>query len=433
MQRFRAPLWLAALVIGLLVLGATGYAAQQTATLQPGDTLDASCPTKFGKPTVSAHAAHLACATGTPSATSGPTSAPTLLPTVIPTLAPTLSPTTGPVLIEGVPICTDHDPTKWHPLVKRDANNAITCTYGHEHHDNPASVDDIFGPPSAWYGGTQSISYPWMTISAAGSENNVKHEGYKWYVMRDVPCVPAWAPPNDGCIVAWRVEVHTLGTVADATVRFHSFSMEALVNYHGQLGIIRGGGHMDTGYLGLLVDQGDAVVCPPIVQDPADFTCKANGTFRESASVNAPAPHTDHWTPLVNWYAAHAGGAQVGPMLEPFAAIDFANPTVQLPQHDLAANNSRGRIENMAASAGPADWLPIGPDGLVNYQGYEDRLGTPVTGCTAPSVDCVPLVIEHAAPYPSLMNANQQTATQELHEHDELSSLTGKSLIRMPN
>ena len=84
-------------------------------------------------------------------------------------------------LLEGVPLCTDHNSTTWHPLVKRDANDKITCTYGHEHHDDPKELNDLFGPPSAWYGGSQQISYPWQTQVSLGAENVAKHQGYKWF------------------------------------------------------------------------------------------------------------------------------------------------------------------------------------------------------------------------------------------------------------
>jgi hypothetical protein len=322
------------------------------------------------------------------------------------------------VLIEGVPVCTDHDPTTWHPLVKRDSGGNIVCTYGHEHHDDPNAVNDIFGPPGAWYGGTQAISYPWQTASSAGPENAAKHEGYKWYVRRDLPCVPVGGQP--GCILAYRVQVHTLGTVADAVVRFHSFSMEALISDHGTTGVVRGGGHMDTGNLGLETDGGTGTVCPPLASNPSTFNCGA-GAHRESASRQVPAPHTSHWTPLVNWYAEHGGGLQVGPVLEPFAAIDYDQPTVQLPQHDPAANNSRGRIENLAVATISLPWQPLTRSGLVDGRTWVDRGGIPVSGCTAPAAD-------------AFMNANSGGAVFGVFsEHDVVSPVTGGSLIRMPN
>ena len=55
--------------------------------------------------------------------------------------------------IESVAVCTNHNATMWHPLVKRDAAGAIICTYTHEHHDDPKELNDLFGAPSAWYDG----------------------------------------------------------------------------------------------------------------------------------------------------------------------------------------------------------------------------------------------------------------------------------------
>src|SRR5436305_15032630 len=47
--------------------------------------------------------------------------------------------------IDGVPLCTDHDPSVWHALIKRDASGAIVCTYGHDHGSDPHALDGVFG------------------------------------------------------------------------------------------------------------------------------------------------------------------------------------------------------------------------------------------------------------------------------------------------
>src|SRR5207237_9204693 len=111
--------------------------------------------------------------------------------------------------------------TAWHGLYDPDRN----CHYTHEHHDDPNTVNDIFGEPGAWYGRPgETISYPFQTFSAAGQENDVKHNGYKWLVARDLGCHPFGSAT--GCITDYRVEVHSLATAADAVVRFHSFQAE---------------------------------------------------------------------------------------------------------------------------------------------------------------------------------------------------------------
>lgn len=375
-------------------------------------------------------------------------------PTSLPATATTVpsTPTAVPSeTIEGIPLCTDHDPTKWHALVKRDANNTIVCTYGHEHHDDPNAVNDIFGPPSAWYGGTQEISYPWMTHNADGdAENTVKHEGYKWYVARDLPCLPANPTQDPGCIVSYRVQVHTLGTAADAVVRFHSFGVEELVDYKGQRGIVRHGGYMDSGHLRLLVDQGGKgdVVCEPpgVLPNDKPFSVCDSGPTREHSGANVPAPHTGHNIYTPNWYTQNAM-ITVQPKLEEWGPIDYADPFHQLffpssrPDGQVAGgfvpNNSRGRIENFTTNVAQQRFLiPFAnAQRIVNYSGYTDPLAAP-SSCTAPGPICVPLQIEGVysnSLYYLSAAISQVPPITTMVEHDVKSPVTGRSLIRFPN
>jgi hypothetical protein len=373
------------------------------------------------------------------------------------TALPTASPL--PTLVEGVPVCTDHDSTKYHSLVKRDSAGAILCTYGHEHHDDPNSVNDLFGLPGAWFGPGQEISYPWQTFtfpnpqadyypvpqpdSSSLFENAAKHNGYKWYVKRNLSCVPAWAalgPPNDGCFRAYRVQVHSLGTTADSTVRFHSFSMEALVEQGGKQGVVRGGGWMDSGFLGLLVDGGDSMICPSLSTNPPGFTCPITGTagtVRTAGSTNVPSPHISHSVPgsATNWYAAHRGGVQVGVSVEDFGPIDYANPSrQQFYPSQYRANNSHGRAGALSAST-QWDWLRPYTDasGRITFRGYEGRHGELATGCTAPGLDCVPFIVDGAPAGTFILAAGLCPQECEFGDHDVLSPITGNSLIRYPN
>lgn len=392
-------------------------------------------------------------ATATATPTRMATATTTALATATPTVAVTATPSTP--MIEGVAVCPTHDPIRWHALVERNADSSIRCTYGHEHHDDPNLVNDLFGAPSAWYGGTQSISYPWQTFAftnpqpdyyplpAAGDpstfENATKHNGYKWYVKRDLPCVPFAPAPNDGCLRAWRIQVHSLGTVADTTVRFHSFSLEVVVDYRGTQGIVRGGGWMDAGFLGLLVDTGTEIVCPPLATNPPGFNCPGvvRGTMREAYSTNVPAPHTPHSLPgsTSNWYAAHRGGAQPGPSVEDFGPIDYTNPSrQQFHPPEARANNSRGNLENMAAVT-DFDWLRpyIGADGRINARLWQNRHGQVTTSCTVAAVDCVPFIVEGALPGQYMMNRNTNVPAFTHPDHDVASPVTGNSLITYPN
>lgn len=360
-----------------------------------------------------------------------------------PSLLPAVGGANPADTFEGVPVCTDHNPTTWHALVKRGTDGAILCTYTHEHHDDPNTVNDIFGPVGAWAGSPgQAISYAWQTSSAAGPENQAKHEGYKWHVTRDIPCRPFQPPPDDGCIRAWRIQVHTLGTAADTVVRFHSYSIEARIEYRGRQAIVRHGGWLDTGFLGLIVDGGTGtIVCPPLAGNPSSFQCVGSrfgvgGPRREHSGVNVPAPHTDHSQHEQNWYARHLG-TQVQPHLEEWGPTDYYAPDRQLfhPESpfQLRSNNSVGRVENMLVDL-RMSWLQPYADanGVIRVNAYTDRDGNPVSDCSSPGVDCVPFMIDGAARASYWYNAAHAGLTT-MTEHDVLSPITGRSLIRFPN
>lgn len=396
-------------LVACLALTASSVWAAGTVTLQPNETIAIGgnqCDLTVASATSSA--VHVAC---------GP----------------------GYDLIEGVPICTDHDPTKWHPLVRRNPDSSIACTYGHEHHTNPNSANDIFGPPSAWYGGTQEISYPWQTASALGQENQVKHQGYKWHVLRDMECKPAGGP-SDGCIRAVRIQTHTLGTAADAVVRFHSYSFEALVEFGGRQGIVRHGGWLDFGHLTLGVDGGGGHLCPPLSGDPT-YPC-ASGPTRNHSSTNVPPPHVAHNAYLSAWYSEHKT-TQLSTTFEEWGPIDYANPSNQrfFGEPGRNANNSRGGIGNMFVGllGNFWDWFRQTQGGVITFTGHTDRYGAPIhpsnDTCTAPGVDCVPLALSNVMAVNYTWNAGVQGTLPPEHfaEHDVLSPQTGKSLIAFPN
>jgi hypothetical protein len=356
--------------------------------------------------------------------------------------------------VEGVPLCTDHDPLKWHPLVKRDAVGSILCTYGHEHHGNPHDVDDLFGPPGAWWGGSQDISYPWQTFAFTSQgvqyempaaptdpsvyENARKHNGYKWYVKRNLPCVirSGW----DGCFRAFRVLVHSMGSQTDTVARFHSFSAEALIEIGGRQGIVRGGGWMNTGFLGLLVDGGNGLVCPPLDTNPPSFFCPpssaAGGNFRESYSTtDVPPPHTAHANPstTTNWYADHHGGVGPGPAVQMWGPTSYTNPAQQLfypPQY--RANNTLGHLENFAVSTAPLQ-AAVDASGLITGRLYENRHGDVVAGCSAVGLDCIPFAVEHAPLGAVSLHAPEDPTDWSFPSYDVASPITGNSLVTFPN
>jgi hypothetical protein len=337
--------------------------------------------------------------------------------------------------IEGVEVCGDHNTTSWHPLVQRDAAGTITCTYGHEHHADPNSVNDVFGAPGAWFGASgQAISYPWQTSSQIGLENTVKHEGYKWYVERDMECRPNGGAGWTGCLRAWRVQVHSMGHASDAVARFHSYSMELLVEFQGNQGIVRHGGHIDFGHLSL--NAGGGQVCPPLIGNPETFTCGANH-HRETGARDVPAPYGDADRGGAGWYGVHLVTA-LTTTIEDWGPISYTNPTSQLfYPADRRMNNSKSNLGNMSVSI-PSwiiSWTAPGP---VNFDGYTDQHGKQAAACMTPgpmpdsAVVCSRLVFEHIPNIVYLWNATRQGMPAP-PEYDVLSPITGNSLIRFPN
>jgi hypothetical protein len=207
--------------------------------------------------------------------------------------------------IDGVPLCTDHDPLVWHPLVKRDANGSIVCTYGHDHGADPHSVDSVFGPLNQVIPGGQEIAYPWVTSDTENSTDpsslshvpadarqvlNGKHAFFKWETLTPSKLAAAGingCPPNSNAIFGFdniRMEVHADAN-AGADIRFHSFFVQAQEcsttdpSYHGQIAV---GGHFDYGILnGSHKGDGhelDVRIPLPDVDPCAPNSILANGT-----------------------------------------------------------------------------------------------------------------------------------------------------------
>ena len=299
----------------------------------------------------------------------------------------------------GTGLCADslHNPNEWHPLV----DPVTGCHYDHEHKHDPNEVANIFGPAGAWFGGT-SLSYPWETPD----ENVTKHEAYSWIVRSNIP-----SGGRNVWIQDFRWQVHATSapfTGHDGTLhggylsRFHSYSLEANVcKTGGQCGIIRTGGWIDYG--NLEIDNIDD--CVELAGDPS----------QQEACTNLGRRRIHYFYPGSNvpnnssffWYGR--AGLMNGdlPALHPFqVAVATGDGSVNVvpndlyslnffcPDWDCKLNNSTIQA-HVVGFAVPSAFDPDG-NGLGNYNGYADRYGVTVTGCTAPGLDCVPLVIENA-------------------------------------
>jgi hypothetical protein len=285
------------------------------------------------------------------------------------------------------PLCDSHDPRVWHALW--DA--ARGCHYDHHHGDDPHSVDDIFGTAYYdWAGG--SISYPWQTVNAQTGclENDCKHTGYVWLVRRGQPCSSAY---TDGCVTDFRALVHAMSSAHDTSVRYHSAWVEMRVCVEDSpdvCGIFRSGGWQDSG--DLIIDN------VRVLDYPNNYN-RHKLHYLETGNSHFGA-----------WYASSPGGeeqrggfwqvaVEIGDMWGP---LDPADPSrLQFfcpdPHMNCGWNGSSYKPEIIGLVFPPRFLATIDPDGdgFATYDGYADRYGTPVTGCTSPSLDCVPLVFEN--------------------------------------
>jgi hypothetical protein len=324
--------------------------------------------------------------------------------------------------IEGVPICADHNSTVWHTLAKF-SGSTVTCTYGHEHHDNPTLANATFGAPGSWAGVNQEISYPWQTFNATTGalENNAKHEGYKWLVRRNLECKPTNGAP--GCLSDFRVQIHTVAGATDAVVRFHSFSVEARACVGLQCGIIRQGGWHDFGNLQ--------------VQDPTSptgSTCPnlgASGSDPSTPCGDSPrrfhfSDHEQHANSRsAVWYTTGRNWTNVSVDFESFGPIRPSDPSVQLfyPRDWLGNVIWNGSKMNMnefhlELRRSEAEMQAIDPDGdgIGNFNGYVNRYGQLVSNCATVGLDCVPLQI---AGLPVGTFYQYRDDVQGLHNHVE--------------
>lgn len=485
-SRLLAPQWLALPVIAALAIvaactGSSGPPPQAPVRalaaaaaspppagtvipMVPGQSIVFDCETA-----IAAGETHAICLTPTvPPFTATalpvqPTETPAPAATPFPTAVPTVPATATPpptAQIEGVPICA-HDPTKWHGLVERDGAGAVTCTYGHEHHDNPHTLDSVFGPPGAWWADAthpaQEISYPWQTSSSLGLENAAKHNVYKWAVSQRAICTP---PPGQRySFTALRVQSH-LDAAPGALVRFHSMSAEAEAcdtQDPTWKVIIRAGAHQDYGHLA--VQQIDPTVFNyvPLPCDPLDTapSCPTYGRTIENGRAPNPrlypccAPDRIHnaigRVSTGTWYGTSQFIANNGLNFEDWGPVDESDPGRRLfygTVNGITHNNSSWEANHLlvfrALNYEAKGLGMVANDSLIPNDGWTNRYGQVLTGSALPcqrGPDCIPLHVKgltggwsgqyRADSVPSDPNRRR--------DYDLPSPVTGRSLIQFPN
>ena len=341
-----------------------------------------------------------------------PTHTPSLTPTIHPQ-TPTLTPTPN---ITGN-YCPTHDPISWHSVF--DANR--NCWYDHEHGDKPDTVDDVFGTSYFAKAGGE-ISYPWQTVSTMSMNNGQemtmyenslypdgKHEGYKWFVRKNMlingSCV---TPFSEWCVSDVRSIVHFIGSELDANIQVHSSYTEARVCPKGltatntNCGIVRHGGWTNYGNFEL---DGTVIPNPNSNHDPANgrrihYNQTGNKNFSTwyptGALLAASAVQTaDLW----DYYNA-------GPAL-PLNGVSQCTGLASVNNFDVSENqsvyattcsnnNSRRQLHGVFGIV-PANWdgFDGSVDGRANRAGYTTRYGALTNNCTTPGTDCVPFEVSN--------------------------------------
>lgn len=387
-------------------------------------------PTDTETPT----AAPTATGTGTPTSTPTPLPTATVTPTSTSTVTPTAVATQRPLALADFPLCPDHDPDFWHPMV----DYGRQCHFDHEHGVNPdgfaiASVMQGLGAPSLreWNGGVD-FGYPWQTTA----ENVNKHRGYKGQSAVNLPHVQqnyTYMPQSKRMYIdAFNIVFHQDHGVREGYGRFHSFTaFVAVQDFAGDKGYIMTGGLSDTGDIHSPYKKtcrnpafGDRPVCPT---DPAVWAEQLNNPPYWAYTTVTDALKLLDWGDLernnpnvlslpgnrVVWenYSADrtpSTGNRLGAanLLMHFNSRTY-NSSVYFdpadglfkyvcPDGSCIATNDAVHIYAVVVEL--PNSLPVDANGFINYDGFTDRAGRINTSCTAAGPLCVPLKIHNAKP-----------------------------------
>jgi hypothetical protein len=322
--------------------------------------------------------------------------------------------------INGVPLCADHDPTKYHGLVERDVDGSIKCTYGHEHHDDPAALNAALGEPGSFFGlPGQAISYPWHTANPTTgvSENALfadggKHEGYKWLVRQNLQ--PAGLSIY---LKSFRAEEHILGVI-DYPTQFHSFLFEGQICRvsDGVCGTLHMGGLHNAGNRLGTTPAGDLCVMPDGDASDGVKACSkgqfVNGTGSSASNARIMAPLPDAPFRNMTWYVDHNGGFQrsdvpavtfmPGMGTGVWGPINPENPTDHSQRFDphyvlpgVVDDFHHATSIGTDAMSFSMVGFPQDSQHLVSFTGWTDRHGNINPDCTSTGgLDCVPIVLD---------------------------------------
>ena len=320
---------------------------------------------------------------------------PTTVPTAVPTVGP--QPTPGNFSPNAsAPYCTEHDANQWHGLWNSD----LGCWYDHDHGDDPHAVDDVFGT-QLWslIGTGGEFGFPWQTYMVMPNnhimrENDIypygKHQGYKWFVRKNVPCVSRFGV---NCFTDMRVLVHFVGSEIDDNVQYHTALIEARACAKGgsPCGTILTGGWQDYGTIKLDGQNLGTTNCDQ--NNKLLYNNTGNRSFATwypcgGLYINAAVETADHW----DYFTAGA---------LPRNGLSLCTGQSSADNYDIAQNaaayantcgndNSKRQLHGLFMNVD--DDFDGTNDGRINYSGWTDRYGADAPNCTAPAQDCIPFI-----------------------------------------
>ncbi len=314
---------------------------------------------------------------------------------------------TGIQPFKGAPMCTDHNDTDYHGVW----NDEKGCFYDHTHGADPSKT--IFsGIVKEW---DQEISYPWQTPN----ENLYKHKGY-FYIYDEAKngCElfknsPELKTEEFSCITHILYGVHSIGTTAELTTRYHSYRVVARVCDQQDMtkcGFVQTGGWADYGTLH----------CPykkthcPLSNDPLPLATDG-GKLPDTVAINQPPYRTIIPKSLIDRSLKNNSVIQFWNNLGPnpidfpyypdrynvifgsawtfddaWGYIDPADSSLQL----FVCEKGDCKHNHTAVQLFTARFLnlPKGP-----FNGFTDRRGNIVNDCSV-GLDCVPFIVDAGVP-----------------------------------
>lgn len=350
-------------------------------SVTPKPTRPTETPTPTPSPTTNP--------SGTPTPTPNPSSTPTPNPsgTPVPTPTPPVGGGGGIEPFASAPACEDiglvHNPIEWHGVWDYEYG----CYWDHTHNDDPASMDYMFGP----WPFSQTISYPHETPA----ENELKHEGYKYYTFdTNGECVFEKDLNMDGCVTGLRIVYHAIGSEIGIRTRFHSYYGQVQIkNPDGTFGTISSGGWSD---FGILHNPYKDVHCP-LESDPDNFNIlqppyRALHNYIGETSWNSGSNGVGSFSPYnrvlaYDWF-------DYDTWTHENSCADYATDELNFICDNIDAcpyNHSQTRFYEIVAQIPPE----IRTGGKMNFSGFTDLEGFIDESCTQAGPVCVPLEIEN--------------------------------------